>query len=397
MPVSGAARAAPSPRPALKPATLPALIAALATFGAVAWLLAGAGAPHGLTAELGDIAARQTAGSSAELLRYFGEFATFVSATLFAALGLDGDSLRVVTVVTAAALLAFVAQSCARRGLSKLEIALILVAVAAHPIYLAAAISGSTMLMRGVAFFALVTWLYRIEFVGDVQSKMTFGIVLAAMVLLDPNAGYVLIPILILLPWIYRNIGSGAEALAAYILILTPAVLSGAAILIACTLASGLAPWHLVSLWLAPLHGATPVPGAFRWYDTLGGDFGGALFALSGLALASVPMTALVLTQAVVEPRQRVLPRTAALSLILPVAAGALATYFHHAQSAWPILLNLLAAALAWLCKAHLSDRARMAAIALLFAGSAIAWVYPPLWQEPGLAAWRATVLSLIQ
>lgn len=392
MPANCAARLTPP----LRPATLPALLAALATFGAVAWLLARLSAPQGLTIELGDITARAAAGSTAELLKYFGEFATFVSANVFSAIGLGGDSLRAVTVVTAAALLAFVAQSCARRGMSNIEIALVVVAVAAHPIYLAAAVSGSTMLMRGVAFFALVTWLYRIEFVGDVQSKMTFGIVLAAMVLLDPNAGYVLIPILILLPWIYRNIGSGAEALAAYILILTPAVLSGAAILFACTLASGLAPWHLVALWLEPLHGNTAATGAFRWYDTLGGHFGGALYTLAGLALASVPMTVLVLTQAVVEPRQRVLPRTAALSLILPVFAGALATYFHHAQSAWPILLNLLAAALAWLCKAHLTDRARQAAIGLLFAGTAIAWVYPPLWQEPGLIAWRATVLSLL-
>jgi hypothetical protein len=385
------------PASALKPATLPALVAALAAFGAVAWLLARLSGPQGLTIELRDIAQHNASGSTAELLKYFGEFATFLSANLIAALGLGGDSLSAVTVVTAAALLAFVAQSCARRGMSTVQIALIVVAVATHPIYLAAAVSGSTMLMRGVAFFALVTWLYRIEFVGDVQAKMTFGIVLAAMVLLDPNAGYVLIPILILLPWIYRNIGSGAEALAAYILILTPAVLSGAAILLACTLASRLAPWTPMALWLEPLHGAVAAPGDFQWYDTLGGDFGGAVFALSGLALACVPITVLVLTQAVVEPRQRVLPRTAALSLILPVIAGALATSFHHAQSAWPILLNLLAAALAWLCKAHLSDRARWAAIVLLFAGSAIAWVYPPLWQEPGLAAWRTMVLSLVR
>jgi hypothetical protein len=35
--------------------------------------------------------------------------------------------------------------------------------------------------------------------------------------------------------------------------------------------------------------------------------------------------------------------------------------------------------------------------ILLLFAGSALAWVYPPLWHEAGLAGRRATVLSLIR
>jgi hypothetical protein len=371
--------------------TGPVFVSGVLGFGAVAWVSVSASGLFERTRELWRVA---TEGAAAEpgvhLVKTVGELVPFLTAEILSAFGAGPAAFTVVTVLTAAGLIAFIARSFARRGWPVWQALAAVVAISLHPVWLAGAVGGDVMLLRALAWFALITWLYRIEFVDDVQSRMSFGIVLGFMVLSDPNAIYTLGPIAVLMPWILTGMREPEQLLAGYILILLPAAISVLAVAFAHIILTGQAPWSVFGVWLAPLHGSS-FPA--WWNEVHGGTFLEPLWRLGALGLVTVPLAALMLVQGL-HGRLRDLPHTAAVSAGVPVAAGALATFLHHQASAWPVMLNLLLASAAWLCKAHLSSRARTAALILLAAGTIFAWTYEPLWREAQFKAWGRVVLT---
>lgn len=298
-----------------------------------------------------------------------------------------------ITAAIVAAVLAFSVRTAARFSMPRLEIALLFVFTAAHPLVLFSATSGDWMLVTATAFLMVTMLIHRIELIGDVQSKMTLGLILGLLALSDPNALYVAIPLIAFLPWVDRNTRTPAETVAGWTLMLMPGVIIVASFLLGVKILFGIPASEIIGLWIAPLHN---IPWLYAPLAAMAdGHATPATFSTGTameLGITAAPLIIMPLLCALKQNGPGIASRTALLSVIVPMIAGILCIHFHHLGSHWSILAMLLFGTLAWLTKAQLPRALRLTAIWLVGAGTAIAWLFPPLWQNPALAAWRAAL-----
>ena len=298
-----------------------------------------------------------------------------------------------ITAAIIAAVLAFTVRTAARFSMPRWEIALLLLFTAAHPLVLFSATAGDWMLVTAAAFFMVTLLIHRIELIGDVQSKMTLGLVLGLLMLSDPNALYVTLPLIAFLPWVDRGTHTPAETVAGWVLMLMPGIIIAASFLLGIKILFGTPAAEIVGRWIAPLH-------SIPWlYSPLAipasGRATAAVFSPAmaiALGIAATPLIIVPLVCAFKRGRTTSAPRTALLSVVVPLVAGGLCIHFQHLGSHWSILAMLLFGTLAWLSKAQLPGSLRLTAIGLVGASTVIAWSSPGLWQNPALAAWRSAL-----
>jgi len=335
-----------------------------------------------------------TGGPDIDLIETFGRFLTVLTILLLDRFGLDYQALPVLTIVSAVVLLMVIGGLLVRRDWPVGEVIILLVAIAAHPVFLWNASSGAVGLMSGIAFFAIVFCAYRLEFVADTQSKMTFGLVLGALVLVDANAPYIILPIVTLLPFLYRDIQDRHSAVAAYLLVLMPAAIVFVSLLYLHVLLSSQPLGRMFLLWAAPLHGDIPGARLADWMVLAGGRPWVALGYLSTAALVTVPAIVIVAWAAWREAHVWASRGTAAIAILVPIAGGVVATTFLHLQTIWPALLRLLLGVACWLATFPLPARQRRIAVLLMCLGSAFAWFADGLWADAERRAWREALFA---
>lgn len=377
-------------------ATLGAL--ALIVLSLVATRITEHGFQARMTLELSDLVFGSVNGITLDLLNSLGRAGTIGALLVFEKIpGLSISALSLVNVVSSALFIWGIAWRLDRQGWPSIQIALLVMALLLHPLFLRAATSGEiVLLLSALAFFVLVYTCERLEHIGDVQSQINIGLALGVLVLVDPQAIYLIMPLLPLLPLLYRQIQDITSGLAALLIVIMPP-LAGLGTFAYLHILFSQAPLSTAfQLWASPLHGSGARIDDYDWLM----HFGGKLIAPLGMlmigALVSVPGHMVVIWRLFAARAERNRPGAALAALLLPAIAGAFATYQMHTQSAWPYLLAALMALLVWLTTKPLPNYVRRRALTLMLIGSLSAWMYPPLWAERDAAAWRAALITQI-
>lgn len=368
---------------------------AFAFLAALAFRIAEHGFQARVTLELTNTLVGAGEGVQLDFLDSLGRVATIVTLLVVEAIpGLSVALLPAVTVVAAALFVGALVWRLDRQGWPGTQILVVVAALLAHPLFLRAATSGTTVLLSALAFFLLVYAIERLEHVGDVQAQMNVGLALGALVLVNPQAIYVILPLMALLPLLYHEIRDATSGIAALLMVVMPPLI-GLATFIYLHMAFSQEPLSRpFDLWASPLHGSVTGIEDYDWLIRYGGDLLAPLGLLLLATLVCVPGHIVVVWRLLAARAERNRPGTALAALLIPAIAGALATDQMHTRSAWPYLLAGLMAFLVWLSTKPLPDYVRRRALVLLVAGTLAAWMYPPLWAERGAGAWRAAFIS---
>ena len=262
--------------------------------------------------------------------------------------------------------------------------------LALHPAMLMLATTGQTLLLSVMVTGIVILCLDRAASVGDAQSLMALGLMLAVLMLTAPDALYVVLPIAAILPVCLRGVQDLGSAAALYLIILFPsAVAVGGILLGAATM--GEAPALAFHRWLAPMHGALETAGS-AWLNLRGGAFFAPLLALLPVFLAAMPPALLALAALVLRPEERRRPVAAGLALLGGPLSGAGATLFWHAAGPLPAIAVGMAAVLAWTVSRRATRPERLAWLAAMALGLGLSWGSGWIWEGADMAAWRAAL-----
>jgi hypothetical protein len=202
--------------------------------------------------------------------------------------GAGPEVLVLLTVTAMAAGLGVFAAGLRRRGWPETAAGAAAVLLALHPLTLRLATTGTALPLAIGALALLVLSLDRAEAVGDARSLMEFGLALALLFVTTPNAIYYALPTLVLLPGALRDIRSTLSAVALYILVLVPPLVTVSAIVLG-GLTLGVPAAALAALWAAPMHGAVELAAASPWLARHGGSVFSALAAFVALGVVCLP------------------------------------------------------------------------------------------------------------
>lgn len=262
--------------------------------------------------------------------------------------------------------------------------------LALHPAMLMLATTGQTLLLSVMMVGGVILCLDRAASVGDAQSLMALGLMLAVLMLTAPDALYVVLPIAAVLPFCLRGVQDLGSAAALYLITLFPAAVAVGGILLGAA-TMGEAPAFAFRRWLAPMHGALETAGS-AWLNRQGGDFFTPLLELLPLFLAAMPPALLALAALVLRPEERRRPVAAALALLGGPLSGAGATLFWHAAGPLPAIAVGMAAVLAWTVSRPATRPERLAWLAAMALGLGLSWGSGWIWEGADIAAWRAAL-----
>jgi len=282
------------------------------------------------------------------------------------------------------------AHDLVRRGWPPYRAALAAGLITVHPLMLGLATSGTASCLYVLMAAALLISLDRFEAIGDTQSLILLGLLLALLAISWPDAIFFIIPLSLLLPWAFKDIRSYSAATALYVIALTPAFIAISALALGGSLFQ--IPFSDVfAVWAAPLHGAgTNVILASPWLATYGGHPLAALINLTALCLVLMPALLVILLRFATARRERANPVTGVAALTLPPVAGAIAAAYEQLAGPNLIVALSLGCTVAWASTTTLRPRESWAFTALLGAGALAGWATPWLWQTPAQTIWRA-------
>lgn len=370
-----------------------------AVFTTIAWLVN----QTGYVAELAGGLWRVTAGYAEwEDVRPggagIGETVPVAIALMLRGFGLPPASLSFVNASLAAVLLGYFAFALRARRVPLGRLAAILPLIALHPVFLYAATSPSTLMMRSLPFFLLVIWVFRCEVVADVQARMALGLLLGVLGLSDSNAVYIVVAFLLMLPLLYPEIRSVTEAAANLLLVLMPALVLVVGMLVILALAQDAAIVDRLLTWSERDRSPDDMMNAFDWFRRNAGNLRSATVETVLLVGAVVPVALVAIGNAFVGRRQRRYAATAAVATIIPVAAGIAGTYFGHIHSGWLIVMNVVVGTMAWMANTPLRPAVRVLRFLALLAGTAVAWASDSMWQGVWTLRWRdALSVSMLE
>ena len=307
--------------------------------------------------------------------------------------GSGPHSLVLVTCGSAALITALLHYRMRGRGWGFWSATLAAAAIAGNPVMLIMASTGSTLLLNVVLVGLVALAFDRASTVGDAQSLMGIGLSLAALVLTDPGAVYIVLPLLALLPLGLRDVQDAASATALFLLTLFPAFIAVLGILVASA-TLGEPPKFALLRWASPMHG---VEGAVNvpWLATHGGSFSEPLLILMVWYLMAVPLAVMPLIHLVFNPAERTKPAITLLAILCGPLAGAAATFFWHmSDPIWACAVGM-AFVMAWLSSRVLGVLERLGALILLVAGLALAWSPAWMWGEPAREGWLFAFLGI--
>ena len=260
-----------------------------------------------------------------------------------------------------------------------------------HPATLMLATTGQTLLLAILLVGVVALALDRASTIGDAQSLMALGLALAALVLTAPDALYIALPIMALLPFCLRDVRDSGSAVALFLLTLFPACIAVGGILLAAA-TFGEAPSYALSRWVAPMHGVIEAANT-PWLVQHGGHVLGPFLALLPLCALAMPPMLLPLLSLAVRPEERLRPATALLALLGGPLAGAGATLFWHSSGPLAAIATAMAAVLAWTSSRRLEDSERLLWLLWLAIGVGLCWATPWVWDDPDRLAWRHALL----
>ena len=319
-------------------------------------------------------------------------FTAFLLGILRAIPGAGPQTLVLITCSTAASMIAIIHWRLRGRGWGLGLATLAAAAIALNPIMLIMATTGSTLLLNLVLVGLVALAFDRASAVGDAQSLMGIGLSLAALTLTTPGAIYVVLPIMVLLPLGLRDVRDAASATALFLLTLFPTFIVVAGILVAAA-TLGEPPKFALLRWSSPMHGVETAVNA-PWLAEHGGSFTNPFLMLLTWYLMALPLAVMPAVHLLMNPMERGKPAITLLAVLGGPLAGAAATfYWHMADPIWACAVGL-AFVLAWLTSRVLAAWERLACVALLLLGLALAWSPLWMWAEPARQGWYAALLG---
>jgi hypothetical protein len=267
------------------------------------------------------------------------------------------------------------------------EALLVMLLLAAHPGVLMLTTTGGTLLLSVLLVGVVVLCLDRAATVGDAQSLMALGLVLATMMLTAPDALYIALPIAVMLPFCLRGVQDFGSAAALYLITLFPSVIAIGGILLASA-TMGEAPAFALRRWLAPMHGAIDAAGTL-WLEGNGGTFLDPFRKLLPLFVMAMPPSLMALLCLILRPTERRRPAAALLALMGGPLAGAGATLFWHAAGPLSGIAIGMAATLAWTTCRSFNLGERLLWTIWLGVGVSLTWSTAWIWSGPEPEIWR--------
>jgi len=321
-------------------------------------------------------------------------FTAFLLMILRAIPGSGPQSLVLVTCATGAAITGLMHYRMRGRGWGFLAATLAAAAIALNPVMLIMASTGSTLLLNVVLVGLVALAFDRASTVGDAQSLMGIGLSLAALVLTEPGAIYIVLPLLVLLPLGLRDVQDAASATALFLLTLFPAFIAVLGILVAAA-TLGEPPKFALLRWASPMHGVETAVNA-PWLASHGGNFTEPFLILLAWYLMAVPLAVMPLVHLAMNPPERSKPAITLLAILCGPLAGAAATfYWHMADPIWACAIGM-AFVLAWLSSRVLGALERGACLLLLGLGLALAWSPLWMWREPAREGWLGALSATL-
>jgi hypothetical protein len=308
--------------------------------------------------------------------------------------GSSVHSLIVATIIGAAFVQGFLAHDLVKRGWPPGLVALAQGLIALHPVMLFIATNGSPMLLYAILASFAIFALDRLEAIGDTQSLIVMGLVLALLAISWPSALFFILPLLLLLPIAFRKAKTIAGAAAMYMIVAAPGLIVLSAVAIGGTLFE--VPWSQVAAsWMAPMHGASPdIVAQSGWLNDYGGRPLQALFQLLLLCAVIVPNTLVIVVRLAVDRAERTRPATALAALLVPPIAGALATGFWQINSPWVAIALSMLCSSAWAATARFRRWERWLWAWTILIGVIVSWSTPLLWVTPNLQSWHDIILT---
>ncbi len=261
------------------------------------------------------------------------------------------------------------------------QAALALLLLLAHPMLLQSVTLATPEFLSLIAVALLVPARRRLEAVGDVQSILSYGLLLPLLLLAGPPLA-ALIPVLMLaVPLSEREArGNVGIFLAMLIVAVIPVVIVVLGIW-SMTARLGIG----ANILLAPFVEAYR-PGGAPYIQPL------------MLLLTSAPIGLVVIAHMIIPDRRRKL-MTSLLVLALPLWLVVGNSLFSFSLPPWQPAMILLGTSIGWLCATRIRPGTRVLALGLLAAGVAASWALAPVWSDPswleGLLPIRLFGLSL--
>jgi hypothetical protein len=203
-----------------------------------------------------------------------------------------------------------------------------------------------------------------------------------------------MLPLLVLLPVLRRDVTGPGPALGIYLIVLIPSLIALASLVLGQMAISQQSVAQVVTVWASPMHGAANAVTETDWLLRNGGSFLVPFLSVVMLTVLAFPLWLLPAIRLLSARAERRAPGTALFVLILPPTSAAAATLFWHTNSPWVSLGAAIAAATIWTTTVSLPPWVRRLWLIAAAAGTVMAWFFAPLWTEPDKQAWRAAVLG---
>ncbi len=295
-------------------------------------------------------------------------------------------TLLLVTLITASIGMAVLHWRLRGRGWSFIGATLAVLAIAANPVMLIMATTGSTLLITAALVWMVAVSFDRAARVGDAQSLISIGLALAGLVLTTPAALYIVIPLLCVLPVGLREARDIPSAIALFLLTIFPTLVAIAGIAVAAS-TLGEPAGAALQRWFAPMHGVDALVNT-PWHAAQGGIFFESFFTLAMWSLMAVPIGVMPFVHALFGRAEQESLAVAFLVLFTAPLAGALATLQWHMQEPIWAMGVAMAFAAAWLGARVLSGWERVVVLALLVLGCVLAWQPDWMWAESLTREW---------
>jgi hypothetical protein len=303
-------------------------------------------------------------------------------------------TLSIATILGAALVQGFIAHDLVKRGWPPLLAAMAVGLTGLHPVMLYPATNGSPTLLFAIAASLVIIALDRLEAIGDTQSLIVMGLSVALLFLIWPNAIFFALPLTLLLPLAFRQGRNATSIGAMFIIVAAPSLIVVSAMITGGAL-FGLSWPQLVASWSSPLHGDDlQLITDSAWLNAYGGHPVLAFLRLLLICLLILPRNLVIVVRLVTRQTERRRPATGLAALFLPVAAGALATWFWQISSPWVVVATSMLCSSAWAATAHFRRWERWFWTITLFCGVLTAWITPLLWGAPDQDEWRRIILS---
>lgn len=221
--------------------------------------------------------------------------------------------------------------------------AILVLLVAAHPVFLWAVSTGTEKSLSLLLFYLMCLACIRMQRIGDLRAIIMLGGILSLFFFVDERTAFLFIALLPLLPFLAPLRMLKTSIPSTFILITLPVTISVLAWIYLNWLFHG-DPLHFMNSPESAFIGATQNANASPWLDAYGGQPFKAFWLSLGLLLLSTPVFAWMLWR--LRGRMRLLISVAILGLH-PLLAAAIATQLYFSEHPLDFVFLTLAAFMA--------------------------------------------------